>query len=178
MKHFIFLSIVSLSFLYSCSSDEVPGITPVEEEEEMEEELNLEAAPDFTLTALDGGEISLESYQDKVLVIFFFGYACPPCISAGPTLTTEIHEQFSSDENFQMIGIDVWDGNSNQVQGFRDNANAIYPLGLMGSSVASDYGTIRDRLVVINQEGQIVFSGNQIAVNDLEDAISAIRSTL
>ncbi len=181
MKYLLYLSIFSLSVFYSCSTEDSGGSAPTigpPAMEESEDDSNLVSAPDFTLDALDGGDLSLAGLEDKVVAIFFFGYSCPPCISAGPTLTAEIHDEFGANPDFQMIGIDVWDGNTSQVQGFRDNANAPYPLGLMGSGVSRDFESARDRLVILNRSSKIVFSGRQVAINDLDDAIKAIQDAL
>lgn len=176
---YFFASIFLLSIL-SCSGDtELPSsITnpnnPVEEEM-MEQDLV--DAPDFSLESLGGGDLTLDQFEDKVLVISFFGHNCPPCVSAGPKIESDLNQAFNSREDFAMIGIDVWDGNEAQVEIFKDKTTATFPLGLKGSSVMSDFKSQRDRLVVVNKEGKIAFSGKSVAKNDV-DEVKGILNTL
>jgi len=164
---YIFASIYLVSLL-SCSSDtDLPTIvTNPDDTSEMMEE-NLIEAPDFSLESLDGQGLSLTQFKDKALVIFFFGHNCPPCISAGPSIESDLHQEFKSNDDFAMIGIDVWDGSSNQVETFKDKSTATYSLGLKGSDVVRSFNSGRDRLVVVNKEGQIAFNGRSVAKNDI-----------
>jgi len=178
MKYILYLTLFSCSFFYSCSSDsemESPSTPNAPEVVEEEEDL-LPEAPAFSLEALGGSTLSLDQFEDRVLVIFFFGHNCPPCITAGPTLEEELNNVFSSNSDFSMIGIDVWDGNTAQVENFQSRTSTTYPLGLRGSDVGSAFDSARDRLVVINREGRIAFSGNQIAINDLEEVTDLLNT--
>jgi hypothetical protein len=53
-----------------------------------------------------------------------------------------------------------------------------FPLLLNASSVAREYETTYDRLVVIDQSGEIVFSGTQPASGDLDSAKTLVDSLL
>ena len=64
-----------------------------------------EQAPDFSLTSLEDGTISLSDYQDKVAVLFFFGYSCPICLGSAPTIESQIAQAFGSDANFVILGV-------------------------------------------------------------------------
>lgn len=159
-----------------CSSD--PEITSVTGDptptEEMEAE-DLVDAPDFSLKSLDDTDISLADFKDKVLVIFFFGHNCPPCISVGPSIEAELNQEFRTNEDFALIGIDVWDGNNAQVQQFVNSTSASYPLALKGSAVGRDFKSGRDRLVVVNKDSKIAFNGTSVAKNDLSDVQKLVR---
>lgn len=181
MKYSVFFFATILSFaMASCSSDtEIPspGSNPGTPTEEMMEE-TLPDAPEFSLETLEGQDISLAQFKDKTLVIFFFGHNCPPCISAGPRIESDLNQEFKSNSDFAMIGIDVWDGSASQVEIFKDKTTSSYPLGLKGSSVVKSFGSARDRLVVINKEGKIAFSGKSVARNDLSEVKDILNTLL
>ncbi len=173
----LFLLLFSIAFL-SCSSD---GVTEEEKEiemEEEEEESNLEVAPNFSLKTPAGGDITSASFKDKTLVIFFFGNTCPPCKSVAPSIESKLKKKYGADDNFAIIGIDQWDGNSSSVKNFQDDTGVTFPLGLKGSSVAKDFGTTYDRLVVVNKEGRIEFKGKSVASNDLNDVVDLVQQLL
>ena len=48
------------------------------------------------------------------------------------------------------LGLDVWDGNSSSVDAFETVTEVSFPLLLNASSVARDYETTYDRIVVID----------------------------
>lgn len=179
MKYTIYFFIICFSILTACSGEtDLPEVTPINNPEQEVDETKLEDAPGFSLKSLDGGDLSLTQFKDKVLVIFFFGHNCPPCISAGPTMEEELNLAFNNKADFEMIGIDVWDGNNAQVQSFKDKTKSTYPLGLDGSGVGTSFSSGRDRLVIVNKEGKIAFSGNQVAKNDLDDVVKLLNTLL
>ncbi|MCK0130203.1 AhpC/TSA family protein [Flavobacteriaceae bacterium F08102] len=61
-------------------------------------------SPDnFSITSLDGSEISLHQYRGKVLLIDFWATWCGPCIVAMPHIG-EIHEKFGP-QGLEVLGI-------------------------------------------------------------------------
>lgn len=180
MKRLFLFSLIvfaSISF-FSCSSEpDIPGENNPQqmEEEEME---SLRDAPDFSLKTIMDTDLSLTQFQDKVLVIFFFGHNCPPCLSVAPKIETDLNQEFKNKSDFALIGIDVWDGSIAEVETYINTTESTYQIGLNGSSVGSDYKSGRDRLVVINKEGKVAFSGSQVAKNDLNDVKDILNTLL
>lgn len=178
MKTCIYSFLFTFSLLIlGCSSDpETPSITqnpdPIDE---MMESQNLEDAPDFSLKTLGDIDVTLKDYEDKVLVLFFFGHNCPPCLSVGPTIESELYQEFRTKTDFELLGVDVWDGNNAQVTKFSNTTSASYPLALNGSQVGKDFKSGRDRLVVVNKESKIAFNGTSVAKNDLKEVQQIIR---
>jgi peroxiredoxin len=64
------------------------------------------AAPDFTLPFLGGGEVSLDQYKGKVLVLNFWATWCPPCRKELPTFMS-MHKKFKDNENFALLAVSV-----------------------------------------------------------------------
>ena len=139
-----------------------------------------EAGPDFEVDLLGGGTYKLSDMSGKVVLVFFFGNTCPACVTAGPHLESDIYQEFMSNENFTAIGLDVWDSSSSSesVGAFKDQTGVSFPLGLKAAKVASDYGSTRDRLLVIDQEGVLVHKGGSGAKNDIPNAVEAIQEAL
>lgn len=66
---------------------------------------SLPAAPDFTLTALDGRSYSLAGLRGKIVLLDFWATWCPPCQEAIPSLIS-LDKKFSS-PSFVMISVSV-----------------------------------------------------------------------
>ncbi len=171
-----FFSILLLG-LISCSSDEEG--TPTTPDPTPDKPItNADPAPDFDLITFDDFPLRMSDYQEQNLVIFFFGNSCPPCQAVGPDIESQLNEAFKEKENYSIIGIDQWDGNAASVEAFRDRTGINFPLGLMGSGVARQFGTTYDRLVVVNAEANIIYRGNSIAANNLDEVVALVTDLL
>ena len=134
-------------------------------------------APAFTLTSLNNTQVKLSDYSNKVVVLFFFGNTCPSCKAIAPSIESKLVTPFASKTDYQILGLDQWDGNSSSVQGFKTTTGVSFPLLLNASAVAAAYKTTYDRLVIIGKDGKIVFTGSQGAAGDL-DAVKLKVETL
>jgi cytochrome c biogenesis protein CcmG, thiol:disulfide interchange protein DsbE len=91
-------------------------------------------APGFTLKTLDGGEIDLQQYKGKVVLLNFWGTWCEPCKEETPALQNA-YEQLQ-DEGLVVIGVDLFDSErANQrgladVQRFAALYGVTYPIAL------------------------------------------------
>jgi peroxiredoxin len=162
-----------LVVLNSCSSDsESPAavVTPPA--------ASGTTAPEFSLTSLDSKTVKLSDYKNKVVTLFFFGNECPSCKAVGQKVCMELNGAYASRSDYQMLGIDQWDGNAAKVQSFKTVTNVSFPLLLNGSSVAASYKTTYDRIVVIDKTGKIMFSGTQGAASDIAAAKAKIDQLL
>ena len=127
-------------------------------------------APDFDLNSLDDGQIKLSDYRGKVVYIFFFGYNWGSCLAFGSNAETEIHQKYKN-QNFQAIGIDVYNGTPALVQTYKQRTTSTFPLCLYGSPVQVSHGVTRDYSEVIDQEGIIRYKGSGIAVSQIQNMI-------
>ena len=135
-------------------------------------------APAFSLQTSTGENINLSDFEEKVITLFFFGHGCPTCKGIAPSIQDQLADPYSSNDDYVILGLDVWNGNSSAVDAFEAVTEVNFPLLLNVSSVARDYDTTYDRLVVIDQKGGIVFSGTQPASGDLEAAKTIVDSLL
>ncbi len=144
----------------SCTKDktEAPIETPV---------VTAGNAPAFELKSLTGTTVKLGDFKNKVVVLFFFGNACPSCKAAAPNVQTMLQGTFGTNPSFMLLGLDQWDGNSAAVEAFMKSTGVTFPLLMMASPTAKAYATTYDRLVVIDKMGNIMFDGKQGAASDL-----------
>lgn len=180
-------SYVSVSFsftlfvLSSCVSDEITTNMNLNSEPDIEQTDNSilpdNPAPAFSLQTSSGESINLSDFEGKVITLFFFGNGCPPCQGIAPSIQDQLADPYSNDD-YAILGLDVWDGNSSAVDAFKTATEVNFPLLLNASSVARDYEITYDRLVVIDQNGGIVFSGTQRAAGDLETVKTLVDSLL
>jgi len=135
-------------------------------------------APGFTLKSLDGSDVSLSGFSNKVVVLFFFGNNCPSCKAAAPNVESMLVTPFAASTDYMVVGLDQWNGNSASVQAFKTVTNVTFPLLLNASGVASDYKTTYDRIVVIDKAGKIAFTGKQSASSDMDAAKAKVTELL
>ncbi len=137
---------------------------------------NALVAPNFSLSSIDGITVSLSQHKGKVVVLFFLGNTCPSCKGVAPEVQNKLVNTYSADNNFVLIGIDQWNGSKASLEGFRSSTNTTFSLLLNGASVANDYNTTYDRLIVIDKEGYIRFKGTRNVSNDLNAAIDVVKN--
>jgi peroxiredoxin len=155
-----------LTASYSCQKEDTP------------EPLAEGSAPEFTLTSLDGMNVKLSENRGKVVVLFFLGSSCPSCKAAAPGVQSMLVTPFANRSDYKILGLDQWNGNSAAVQSFKTVTGVTFPLLLNASGVASEYKTTYDRLVVVDQNGDIVFSGKQGAAADVSEVKQKVESLL
>lgn len=139
-----------------------------------------ELGPDFNVDLLSGGSFYLSEEAGNVVVIFFFGNTCPLCFASGPMVESSIYQVFKDHPNFTMVGLDTWDHSSSSetVENFKNRTGVNFPLGLMAGSIAREYKSIYDMLLVIDQDGILVHKGALPASNDIENVVQVVQSSL
>jgi hypothetical protein len=85
---------------------------------------------------------------------------------------------YSSRTDYQILGLDQWNGNTAKVQGFKNTTSVGFPLLLNASVIVTSYKSTYDRLVVIDKSGKIVFNGTQGASSDISAAKAKVDELL
>jgi peroxiredoxin len=127
-------------------------------------------APAFTLYNTEGNKVNLMDYKDKVVVLFFFGNACPKCKAEAPDLQKILVNPYTDFDDYVVLGLDYWNGDPAAVKAFKKETGINIPMLLDAGNVGTNYKTSYDRLVVIDKDGNIVFSGTQEASKDMSSA--------
>ncbi|CAI2718797.1 peroxiredoxin family protein [Nitrospina watsonii] len=82
-------------------------------------------APNFELTTLNGGKISLKDYRGKVVFINFWATWCATCKVEMPSMQ-RVYDKFK-DRGFEMLTISV-DKDQKLIQPFMDKYNLTFPV--------------------------------------------------
>jgi len=112
-----------------------------------------DAAPDFTLTDIDGNEFSLSDFLGKVVILDFFGSRCGPCLEGMSHLKT-LHEEFGGDVlAIISIGVSYVD-TVGRLKEIREQYGIDWTLAVDTAGVADKYGVVAvPVLVVIDPDG-------------------------
>jgi hypothetical protein len=116
-----------------------------------------DVGPNFQKTQLGGGSRSLDSWPDRVIVLFLYGAACPYCINAGPLIEQDwVYWQQQYPGEVQVVGVDLWDYSAAGNETFRSQTGISFPLLLnggqeLGGNFYSLYGTY-DNYIILNKQ--------------------------
>ena len=111
------------------------------------------AAPLWTLATPEGGTISLEDLQGKVVILDFWATWCGPCRQVMPSLQA-LHEAHG--EELVIIGVNTWE--SDDPAAFMVDNGYTYPIVINGDEVAQQYFVEGiPTFYVIAQDGTVAF---------------------
>lgn len=143
--------------------------------------------PTFTKSLLGGGSYTHVAASTKVRVLVLFGYACPFCLGDGPTIQQQIKQHYDAmaPGEVEVLGVDIWNGTAAQVNSYKSQTGATFPLMLNGATatggnVESLYGTY-DNYVVLNKQGIVRYHaaltwphGNRFHLNEIRGAVDSL----
>ena len=126
ISHSFFLS-ASLSLLVDCSNAN-------DTEKNLKTKLNKDQikannkviAPDFTLSDLQGKEVSLSDLKGKVVLLNFWGTWCGPCRKEIPDFIN-LSKKYKK-EGLEIVGITLTSGSPEKIQEFADQWGINYQL--------------------------------------------------
>ncbi len=113
------------------------------------------AAPDFTITDLEGVEHSLADYRGKVLFVNFWATWCPPCRAEIPDFV-EVYGAKKA-EGLEILGLSVDRMDAARLSEWVADVGITYPVALATRKIASDFdpGDYIPTTFVIDKEGRI-----------------------
>jgi cytochrome c-type biogenesis protein len=116
-----------------------------------------EAAPDFSVTDVDGIEHQLSDYEGKVLVIEFFATWCTYCTDQIPTME-KVREEYSEDQ-VAILFVDSDDRESkDKVADYRVKYDLQWPVVHQGGDMGADYKVeALPSTVVVDREGKVQY---------------------
>ena len=113
------------------------------------------AAPDFTLTDLEGKPLQLTAFRGKVVLLDFWATWCAPCKIEVPHLVA-LQKKYGP-EGLQIVGISM-DDDPAPVKVFAQEFSISYPVVLGNAELARSYGGVLGLPVafLIDRDGRIV----------------------
>ncbi len=118
-------------------------------------------APDFTLKAMTGEDITLSKYRGKVVLLDFWATWCGPCMLSIPELV-RVQEKYK-DKGLVVLGVSMdtlSQADDGQIQKFMRTFGINYPVmrddGTVSSAYYGDSPAAIPTMHIINQEGKII----------------------
>jgi len=133
-------------------------------------------APDFTLDALAGGQISLDDLRGKTVVLDFWATWCPPCEFQVPSLNA-FYDAHADDSDVAVYGVSVDTEGPEVVDAWVLEKEVRYPILLGGDQLARRFGAVGfPTLIVVAPDGTVRSQHvGLIEIDDLEAALAAQR---
>ncbi|MEW4563240.1 TlpA disulfide reductase family protein [Bremerella sp. JC770] len=137
-----------------------------------------DAAPEFTLTDLNGNPFSTRDTHGKVLLINFFATWCGPCHAELPYLK-QIWQRHQSDDHFRMLMI-AREESAETIEAFRQQNEVTIPMapdptGEIYRRFASES---IPRNFVVSAEGKVVYARSGFYPEDLDEMAELIEQAL
>lgn len=138
--------------------------------------LTAKPAPDFTLEALDGSQVSLSQYRGQVVLVNFWATWCPPCVREMPSLV-RVYDQYK-DQGFVILGINTTyqDDRTKAAQFALDNGVRFPVLLETDPEVTAGYGSrLMPTSYLIDRNGKIVYTRvGQVDEQNLSERVAAL----
>ena len=138
---------------------------------------NVRPAPQFSLANLDGKNVSLKDFADKVMVVDFWATWCGPCREEIPHLN-KLYENYRG-KGVVVVGISMDAEGPEVVKQFAKELRMEYPVVMGNENVQQDFGGIvgLPTTFIIDRKGNIVkkYTGYQPAImQDMEQTIKEL----
>lgn len=113
-------------------------------------------APDFTLTNIQGQNVSLADLKGKVVILNFWATWCPPCREEMPSMEM-LYRKFK-DQGLVILAVNVEKDGQKLVQSFLQRTPYTFPILFDGdAAVQNRYQIFRyPETVIIDRNGKIV----------------------
>ena len=113
-----------------------------------------DAFPSMTLTDLDGENHDLSAKSGYVVVIYFMGFSCDPCVEIADALEGDFVTPYRGDR-VSVFAVDTWDGLAEEVGRVRDEAGVRYPFLLNGGALLDACDIEWHSFVIVDGNGTV-----------------------
>lgn len=114
-----------------------------------------EAAPPFTVTTLEGEQVSLESLHGKVVLLNFWATWCAPCRIEMPGF--ERVYRAKKEQGFEIVALSTDQEGSGKVANYVADRGVTFPVAMAPGAVVHNYrgGSMIPTSVLIDRSGRI-----------------------
>jgi nitrous oxidase accessory protein len=113
-----------------------------------------EAAPDFSLTDIDGNSFSLSDYRGTVVLLEFFATYCSPCVNQTAHLKI-LYEEFGD----KLLIISIGRENETVLRDFREEHGIEWTIANDTANMLEAYEVVAiPVLLIIDQQGYICYT--------------------
>lgn len=117
--------------------------------------------PDFTLTTMDGEEVTLSDYKGKKVILNFWASWCPPCKAEMPHMQ-KYYDKKAKEQNFEILAVNLTseEKGNRLVEKFLKSYGITFPVPMDESGdIAKNYQVITiPSTFILNTEGEIEHS--------------------
>ena len=113
-------------------------------------------APDFTLTDMQGQQVTLSALKGKVVILNFWATWCPPCRQEMPSME-ELYRTYK-EQGLVILAVNVEENGAPLVKRFLERTPYSFPILLDGSAVVqNNYMVYRlPETFIIDRNGNVV----------------------
>lgn len=129
----------------------------------------------WTIRTLDGKEVTLSEFKDKVLFINLWATWCKPCVAEMPSIQT----LYDSLKNEAVAFLLISDETEETVRKFLDRRQFTFPVYLRGEEVTTVFKTVGiPATFIVSRDGAVVFKHVGAAKWDDESCLSFLRGLM
>jgi len=113
-------------------------------------------AADFTLTNMQGEQVSLSQYRGKVVILNFWATWCPPCREEMPSME-RLYQKYK-DQGLVILAVSADENGKKAVSQFLQKTPYSFPILLDSDNVAQNaYGVFRfPESFIIDRNGMVI----------------------
>lgn len=132
-------------------------------------------APDFTLTDMQGQQVSLSQFRGKIVILNFWATWCPPCVEEMPSME-QLYREFK-DKDLVVLAVNVESSGQEAVSEFLAKKSYSFKILLdPDAEIQNTYGVFRlPESFLIDRNGVVVekvIGGRNWRLGDLYEKIS------